>query len=104
MSKKDIGSSTEFVRKPSRSEYIKPDRVWPMTGRNNYRSANIVSYNQLKMLKKRCGIKKVVILALDSVDFQVDPNFNCGGRKVPCEPFWAESLGLEYYPCTVLSP
>ena len=98
MSKKLIVSSTEFVRNPSLSEEIEPDRFAPMTGRNNYRSANIVSYNQLKMLKKKYGIKRVVNLALDSVDFQADPNFNCAGRKVPCEPFWAESLGLEYYP------
>lgn len=98
MSERFFVNTTEFVRNSKFDETIPPDRFAPMTGRKNYRSAKIVSYNQLKMLKQKYGIKRVINLALDSVDFQSDPNFNCGGRRVPCEPLWAEALGLEYYP------
>lgn len=98
MSERFFVNTTEFVRNSKFDETIPPDRFAPMTGRKNYRSAKIVSYNQLKMLKRKYGIKRVINLALDSVDFQSDPNFNCGGRRVPCEPLWAEALGLEYYP------
>lgn len=98
MSSRFFVNTTDFVRNSQFDETIPPDRFAPMTGRKNYRSAKIVSYNQLKMLKQKYGIKRVINLALDSVDFQSDPNFNCGGRRVPCEGLWAEQLGLEYYP------
>ena len=49
-------------------------------------------------MKKKYGIKRVVNLALDSMKHQQDPNFNCGGMDAPCEPLWAEKLGLEYFP------
>ena len=75
-----------------------PDRFSPMSGKGNYRSGALASFEQLKMLKNKYGIKRIVNLALDSMAQQEDERFSCGGVAVPCEPLWAEKLGLEYYP------
>lgn len=103
-----IETTTDFVINREwtspRSSYVidpiglEPDRFSPMSGKGNYRSGALASFEQLKMLKKKYGIKRIVNLALDSMAGQKDERFNCGGIAVPCEPLWAEELGLEYYP------
>jgi hypothetical protein len=94
----DTRQYVDNTTKGKANETIPPDRFAPISGVNNYRSGTIKSFNQLKMLRDEYGIKTVVNLALDSMDHQKDGNFNCGGRRVPCEPLWAEALGMEYYP------
>jgi hypothetical protein len=97
---------TEFVSNRDQSSAIPPDRFTPLAGHNNYRSGKIASFDQLKLLKKKYGIKHVVNLALDSMKAQSDPNFDCGwrmsGGKVDraalCEPKWAAKLGMSYLP------
>lgn len=107
---KGITDTTQFVRNHDwkKNQIIDPigtppDRFAPLSGNNNYRSGKIASFEQLKMLKKKYGIKRVVNLALDSMKHQQDPNFNCGGMEAPCEPLWAEKLGLEYFPAYLSS-
>ena len=75
-----------------------PDRFAVLSGNNNYRSGKISSFAQMKMLKEKYGIKRIINLAQDSMYHQSDSNFNCGGRSTFCEPLWAEELGIEYIP------
>jgi hypothetical protein len=104
---KGFTATTEFVHnqpltpKPYRviADTTKPpDRFAPISGNNNYRSGMILSKDQLKMLKRKYGIKRIINVAEDSLIFQSDPSYPCGGKSVPCEPLWAKDLGLEYFP------
>ena len=89
-----------------------PHRFAQIPGINNYRSAKITSHQQMRVLRDQYGIKVIINLALDSVDGISDPNFAdgngkpCGGdgtsaRENPCEPYWAEDLGIDYHPIYV---
>jgi len=96
---KAITNSRQFVRNYPPDPKKEPDRFAVLSGNNNYRSGKIVSFEQLKMLKKKYGIKRIVNLAKDSMSDQQDDRFNCGGHgDNSCEPKWAKELGLEYFP------
>jgi protein tyrosine phosphatase len=73
------------------------DRWTGISGTNNYRSARIHSFEQLRMVKEKYGIKIVLNLAMDSMSRQSDPGRSCGGLQRPCEPIWAAELGLIYH-------
>ena len=75
-----------------------PDRFAPISGVNNYRSGKLATFEQMKMLRDKYGVRRIVNLAKDSLSHQEDERFNCKGMSVPCEPLWAEKLGIEYYP------
>jgi hypothetical protein len=107
-----LEATTDFDRNRSKDPGMPPDRFAQIPGANNYRSAKIVHYNQMKLLRDQYGIRTIVNLALDSVDGISDPNFvdeggdPCGGsgasaRNNPCEPYWAEDLNLNYHPIYV---
>jgi hypothetical protein len=72
------------------------DRWTQISGNNNYRSARIHSFDQLRMIKERYGITTVLNLAMDSMSKQKDLARNCGGLQRPCEPRWAKELDLIY--------
>ena len=77
-----ITDTREFVNnttKGNADETKPPDRFAPLSGSHNYRSGTIKSYNQLKMLRDKYGIRTIVNLAKDSLDHQKDPNFDIGG-------------------------
>jgi protein tyrosine/serine phosphatase len=88
-------TTTEYIKNLSYNEQIEPDRFTQITGNNNYRSGRIVSKNQLELLKKKYGIKNIINLAKDSMYNQQDPSVPCNRD---CEPYWAEMLGMNYYP------
>jgi len=75
-----------------------PDRFASISGVNNYRSGKLATFEQMKMLRDKYGVRRIVNLAKDSLSHQEDERFNCKGTSVPCEPLWAEKLGIEYYP------
>jgi hypothetical protein len=72
-----------------------PENLYRIPGRNNWRGALIPSLESMQELK-RMGIRTIVNLALDSTRKQKCP----GGRypSRPCEPMWAQELGLNYIP------
>jgi len=85
-----------------------PPNFKQIYGDGNYRGGAIRSFDTLKRMKEEFGIKRVVNLAYDSMEGISDPNFDCGterggssaGNKMPanpCEPKWAEELGMEFY-------
>ena len=94
---KAITDSRKYIKNYPIDPSKEPDRFAVMSGNNNYRSGRIASFDQLKMLKKKYGIKRVINLALDSMSDQNDPDRSCGGHKNPCEGKWAKELGLDYY-------
>ena len=95
---KSLDAPLEYVKNRNADPTIPPDRFAPFPGKNNYRSAYINSFDQLKMLRDTYGIKHVINLAKDSMKKQDDPNFGCAGMNNPCEPLWAAELGLTYLP------
>jgi len=102
---KAITDSRDYVKnydwnigKPIDPIGTEPDRFAPLSGNNNYRSGKLSSFEQMKMLKKKYGIKRIINLAKDSLNHQQDERYNCGGMSVPCEPIWARELGIEYFP------
>jgi hypothetical protein len=87
------------VRNSGHDPAIPPDRFAPIPGNNNWRSAKLASYEQLKLLRDQYGIKRVVNLAKDSMAHQRSGSgFECSYPSDVCEPKWAAALGLEYIP------
>ena len=95
---KGFTDTIDFIKNYPIDPTKEPDRFAELSGSNNYRSGRIATFEQLKMLKNKYGIKRVINLALDSMKDQKDERFDCGGMEKPCEPLWADALGLEYYP------
>jgi hypothetical protein len=121
---KQIGleAPTAYVRNRTEDPATPPDRFTPIPGYNNYRSGLISSFEQMKMLRDKFGIKNIVNHSIGAMkDQQGDDRFDCaysysssspvyrtrvagpttenvlsGGD--PCEPKWAEALGINYYP------
>lgn len=89
---------TEFVKNLNGDESREMDRWAPISGPNNYRSAKIHSKAQLELIVDRYEIKHIVNLALDSMKGQSDPDLGCRGTSSPCEPLWAQELGVEFHP------
>ena len=51
----------------------------------------------MKLLKDDYGIKTIINLSLGSQrHLKGDGEFACGGMSTPCEPLWAEALGIKY--------
>ena len=96
-----------------------PDRFQELApGNGNYRGATITSKEQMKLLRDTFGIKHVVSLAVDAASGgrckikddstpvpcngqaqrfnPKDPTAN-GGKNTPCEYWWAQELGMEFY-------
>ena len=104
---------TDYVRNPPKRggtylSSLPPDRFVSIPGRGNYRSGRIHTFQQLKMLRDKFGITRIVNLALDSMGRQkggvelLTPEssveFKCSYPRSPCEPQWAKALGMEYRP------
>jgi hypothetical protein len=87
----------KFVRNNKGNPSREMDRWTTISGTNNYRSARIHSFEQLRMIKEKYGIKIVLNLAMDAMSPQKDPARGCGGLRRPCEPIWAKELGLIYH-------
>jgi hypothetical protein len=85
-----------FKRNSKGDPRTEMDRWTQFSGINNYRSARIHSFEQLKFVQQKYNIKTVVNLARDSMAEQKDPARGCGGTRNPCEPKWAAELGLRY--------
>ncbi len=86
----------EFTRNSKGDPRTEMDRWTQISGNNNYRSAKIHSFEQLKFVKQKYGIETVVNLAMDSMSEQQDSARGCGGIRKLCEPKWARELGLRY--------
>jgi len=86
-----------FIRNSGGDPLKEMDRWTAISGPNNYRSARIHSFEQLRMVKEKYGIKIVLNLAMDAMSKQKDLARNCGGLRRPCEPIWAEELDLIYH-------
>jgi len=88
---------TSFVKNLNGDAAREMDRWAPISGPNNYRSAKIHSKAQLELIVERYEIKHIVNLALDSMKGQSDPGLGCSGTSNPCEPLWADELGVEFH-------
>ena len=88
---------TEFVKNLHGDASREMDRWAPISGPNNYRAAKIHSKAQLELIVDRYEIKHIVNLARDSMKGQSDKELGCGGTTSPCEPLWAEELGVEFH-------
>lgn len=86
----------QFQRNSKGDPRTPMDRWTQISGTNNYRSAKIHSFEQLRFVQQKYGIKTVVNLAMDSMAEQKDQARGCGGTRNPCEPKWARELGLDY--------
>ncbi len=87
------------IRNSGGDPALPPDRFTPIPGNNNWRSAKIASYEQLKMLRDDYGIKRLVNIAKDSMAHQSSGSgFECSYPNDLCEPKWAAALGMEYIP------
>ncbi|MGB0639273.1 MAG: hypothetical protein ACPGTU_08075 [Myxococcota bacterium] len=86
----------QFQRNSKGDPRTEMDRWTQISGDNNYRSAKIHSFEQLKFVKQKYGIETVVNLAMDSMSEQQDSARSCGGIRKLCEPIWARELGLRY--------
>jgi len=121
---KQIGleAPTDYIRNRTEDPTTPPDRFTGVPGYNNYRSGLISSFEQMKMLRDKFGIKNIVNHSIGAMkDQQGDDRFDCvysyTGRSPiyrervagpttanvlsggdPCEPKWAEALGINYYP------
>ena len=93
----EIIRTREFIRNSKGDASKEMDRWTTISGNNNYRSARIHSFEQLRMIQQRHGIKQILNLAMDSMSKQRDPARKCGGLQRPCEPIWAKELGLDYF-------
>lgn len=95
----DAPGMESAVRNSGGDPTLPPDRFTPIPGNDNYRSAKIASYQQLKMLRDQYGIRTVVNLAKDSMSKQGSgEGFTCSYPNDLCEPKWAAALGMTYIP------
>ena len=79
---------------------VEPDLFTAMPGNGNYRGGYIATFDQMKMLRDKYGVTTIINVGKDSMTkdpkHQQDESLGCGSRENPCEPLWADKLGLRY--------